>query len=317
MDRESAIYTNLAYSTNTKRAYRTHRNSYLTFCGRMGYTPVPASSQTLCRYATFLARSLKFGSVKQYLNIIRLLHLEWGLPNPIKDNFCVNNILRGIRRHLGDGVTQKKPITPDVLKLILSKLDVTKSFDAAVWAACLIMFYGLLRKSNVIVTSQSSFDSDKHLRRQDVLIHHWGIALVIRWSKTNQFKSKTIKIPLPRLKGNPLCPVQAIVNSFQLSSGALPEGPALMYFDHAKLVALTYDRFLARIRQVLSGSSLDGRQVGCHSLRRGGATHCYAMGLSAESIKLIGDWSSSCFMRYIDNDFQTRFNIVTQMQMGV
>ena len=77
-----------------------------------------------------------------------------------------------------------------------------------------------------------------------------------------------------------------------------------MYFDHAKLAALTFDRFLARIRQVLSGSSLDGRQVGCHSLRRDGATQCYAMGLSAESIKLIGDWSSSCFMRYIDNDFR-------------
>ena len=155
-----------------------------------------------------------------------------------------------------------------MLKLILSELDVTKSFDAAVWAAHLIMFYGLLRKSNVIVTSQSSFDPDKHLCRQDVLIHHWGIALIIRWSKTNQFKSKTIKIPLPRSKGNqrqPLCPVQAIVNSFQLSSGALPEGPTLMYYVHAKLAALTYDRFLARIRQVLSGSSLDGSQVGCHS----------------------------------------------------
>ena len=90
-----------------------------------------------------------------------------------------------------------------------------------------------------------------------------------------------------------------------------------MYYANAKLVALTYDLFLARIRQVLSGSSLDGRQVGSHSWRRGGASHCYAIGLSAESIKLIGDWSSSCFMRYIDNDFQTKFNIVTQMQKGV
>ena len=89
-----------------------------------------------------------------------------------------------------------------------------------------------------------------------------------------------------------------------------------MYNANAKLVALTYVRFLARIRQVLSGS-LDGRQVGSHSWRRGRASHCYAICLSAESIKLIGDWSSSCFMRYIDNDFQTRFNIVTQMQKGV
>ena len=109
----------------------------------MGYSPVPATSLTLCRYATFLARSLKFNSIKQYLNIVRLLHLEWGLPNPLKDNFSVNNTLKGIRRHLGDHVTRKRPIIPGVLKSILSQLDVSVSFDAAVWAACLISFYGL------------------------------------------------------------------------------------------------------------------------------------------------------------------------------
>ena len=57
-----------------------------------------------------------------------------------------------------------------------------------------------------------------------------------------------------------------------------------MYFANAKLVALTYDRFLARIRQVLSGSSLDERQLGSHSWCRGGASHCYAMGLSPKPI---------------------------------
>ena len=54
------------------------------------------------------------------------------------------------------------------------------------------------------------------------------------------------------------------------------------------LKALCYDRSLARIRQVLSFCSLDGAQFGFHSMSRGGASHCYAMGLSAESIKLIG-----------------------------
>ena len=105
---------------------------------------MPASSQTLCRYVAVLASSLKFNSVKQYLNIVCLLHLEWGLQNLLKDNFCVNNILKGIRHYLGDSITRKKPITPDAL-LIPSKLDVTNSFDAAVWAERLIMFYGLLR----------------------------------------------------------------------------------------------------------------------------------------------------------------------------
>ena len=49
----------------------------------------------------------------------------------------------------------------------------------------------------------------------------------------------------------------------------------------------------------------------------GGASHCYAIGLSSDSIKLVGNWSSSCYLNYIENDFQTRFNIVSQMQKHV
>ena len=40
----------------------------------------------------------------------------------------------------------KLPITPDILCLILSKLNMSSSIDANVWAACLLMFFGLLRK---------------------------------------------------------------------------------------------------------------------------------------------------------------------------
>ena len=54
----------------------------------------------------------------------------------------MNNTLKGIRRHLGEHVTRKRPITPVVLKLILSQLDVSGSFDVAVRAACLVSFYG-------------------------------------------------------------------------------------------------------------------------------------------------------------------------------
>ena len=101
---------------------------------------------------------MKYDSIKQYLNIIHLLHLEWGLPNPLHGNFTVNSVMRGIRRHLGDQVSRKKPITPDLLKEILRNLDIKVSFDATVWATCLIMFYGLLRKSNTLVNSESEYD---------------------------------------------------------------------------------------------------------------------------------------------------------------
>ena len=52
----------------------------------MGLTAIPASSNTVCLNAAFLARSRKFNSIKSYLNIIGVLHKEFGLPNLISDN---------------------------------------------------------------------------------------------------------------------------------------------------------------------------------------------------------------------------------------
>ena len=103
----------------------------------------------------------------------------------------------------------------------------------------------------------------------------------------------------------------------KLSLGASQVGPALTYRTNHRLKSLTYDRFVARVRQCLSACSLPASQFASHSFRRGGASHCYAIGLSSDSIKLVGNWSSSCYLNNIENDFQTRFNIVSQMQKHV
>jgi hypothetical protein len=209
LDRLVKQYTNSAFAENTKKTYRTHRNSYLRFCNSFGYCAVPASSTTLCRYAAFLAKTLKYNSVKQYLNIVRLLHAEWGLPNPLHNDFAFNCTMKGIRRHLGDNVNRKKPITPELLCKLLSQLDLTSSKDATVWALSLCMFYGLLRKSNVM---PDRFNTEKHLRRRDIIFLPWGIKLQIRWSKVIQFRSRNFEVPLARMRGSTLCPVQAVFN---------------------------------------------------------------------------------------------------------
>ncbi|KAK7089168.1 hypothetical protein V1264_024786 [Littorina saxatilis] len=52
----------------------------------MDIMPVPVNEQTVAQYAAYLARRLKPSSIKQYINIIRILHLESGLPHPFKDS---------------------------------------------------------------------------------------------------------------------------------------------------------------------------------------------------------------------------------------
>ena len=77
------------FAESTKDTYRTHRNIYLMFCKYMCIPPIPASSLSICMYAAFLARSLKQSSIAGYLNIIGLMHKEFGIPNPLTDNWQV------------------------------------------------------------------------------------------------------------------------------------------------------------------------------------------------------------------------------------
>ena len=72
----------------------------------MGCTAVPASTNTICFYATFLARTLKFNSIRNYLNIIGVLHKEFGLPNPLLDNWAVKSLLTGVKHVKGNAVKQ-------------------------------------------------------------------------------------------------------------------------------------------------------------------------------------------------------------------
>ena len=158
----------------------------------------------LQRYVAYLARKLKFSSLKQYLNIICLMHMEQGLPNPLEENHRLQLLLRGVRRVKGDSTTRKLPITPLLLLKIRLVLDLQDPNSTVFWAACLTTFFGMLRRSNVLPTPP--FSDTKHLSREDVLAYSWGLALKIRWSKTIQFRERELLVPLPHLPGHPLDP---------------------------------------------------------------------------------------------------------------
>ena len=159
------------------------------------------------------------------------------------------------------------------------------------------MFFSLLRKSNVLPLTTSSFNPLLHLRRQDIQLSSKGIHLVIRWSKTNQFRSRTLEIPLPRLQGHALCPSQAVFMALQHSSGAPLDGPALVYRQQNKWIPLTSSKFLQNFKAALRGS-YKVSEIGGHSFRRGGATWAYQSGVPVDVIRQLGDWRSNVYTIY-------------------
>ena len=301
LDREVGVFQSLCFANTTKRAYSTHLKSYITFCNQLGVPTTPATSNTLCRYVAYLSHRLSFNSIKQYINVVRILHLSRGLPNPLEGDFSLSTTLRGIRRHLGDKVHRKVPITPRLLLCLLRGLNLSLHKDALVWAAALLMFFGLLRRSHVCISSLKEFNHLVHLRRRDLSFSQTGLSVTIRWSKTNQFRTTQAVIPYPRIKGHALCPTRAVFHAISLSPSAPLDGPALVLPgpNHTPLPPVT---FVNRVRQILATEVPDVTEIGGHSFRRGGACHMLARQVPIDSIRQLAGWSSNCYTAYVLQD---------------
>lgn len=296
--KELVHYKSHAWALNTQKAYATHRRTYLKFCLLLRRNPAPADEKLVCLYAAWLARKLSFKSIKLYLHIVTLIHRERGLLSPCIGSFQLSQTLRGIRRIKGDVVHPKAPITPDLLLHLRARLDFASQKHRAVWAAGLMMFVGLLRRSNVMPPSTQGFTPDRHLCVKDIIPNSQGYCVNIRWSKTVQFRQAAVTIFLPRRKGHPLCPMRAV---FLALKGAPQEGnaPALGYHINGVFHPLTPPVFIEELRKALQGANLDPADYAGHSFRRGGATWLHQCGASSQSIKLMGQWASDCYQRYV------------------
>jgi hypothetical protein len=206
-------------------------------------------------------------------------------------------IRRGIARQLGTPPNQKLPLTVPILAMFVKFLDMSLNSDLAFWSACLVGFYGLMRKSTLL--PKSVFKSDMSLLRSDVVnLCEDSFVLEVRHSKTIQFGQRVLQIPFTSCAVDALCPVRALLLHL-ISSRLLPSAPLFSYVDLGREICLTHSVFVARLRKLLKLCGYDPALYSGHSFRRGGCTLSFEAGLSLVDIKLRGDWRSHAFERYL------------------
>ena len=272
----------------------------------MSIAPIPLSQCDLGRYIAYLSRKLCFTSIRQYLNVVRILHVEAGLPNPLENNWYVSSILKGVRRVKGDASQQKLPITLDILRKIFSQLDLHCSLDRVFWAACLVAFYSFFRKSNLLIPSIDVFDPNKHLCASDASFTPEGVVLSVRWSKVIQFRERTLQIPLPRIPNSAFCPSNAILGMLLECPKIKDPVPLFQYVENSSCLPLTQAVFSKRLHDVLMRSGFPSKRYSNHSFRRGGASFALSCSLPVDLIKLQGDWKSNACERYLEHSYGLR-----------
>ena len=218
--------------------------------------------------------------------------------------FELETTLQGLKRRLSGAANQVLPITPLILKAMYAKLDLRKLSDLAIWCCFLVTFYCLLRKANS-VPEGPEYNPDQILARKHIHLDHKSkmVLVFVGWSKTNQFGSRDLVVPIPANSDQALDPYRHLNHLF--SRVTVPgEKPA---FSYSSGNFVSYKTFTTRLKSLLLASGTDPSKYSGHSFRRGGATFLHSLGASPLEIQSCGNWQTLVFTRYLHLSLEERW----------
>ena len=267
---------------------------YLSFCIYFNFLAIPASEEVLAAYAQHLSYSFKaYGSVLNYLCGVKTLHKFLNASLLGFQGFKLKLAMKGLKRNMIHIPRQAVTLTPAILCDIRSTLDLQNPWDGTFWAMCLVGFFLLLRKSNLVPVTLGGYDPSKQLARGDFEWLRDRVLVTLSWTKTNQFGKKEV-YSLPRIPGSVLCPYSAVKHMFKLVPGLG------ICFQQQDGNPVTYNQFQGKLHTCLNLAGYWGDLFSSHSLRRGGTTFAFMCGVPTDLIKNLGGWSSDCYYRYLE-----------------
>ena len=274
---------------------------------------LPAKVDPLVCFLELMSRTSGYQHLKHLLHSIKFLHQALDLEFP-NNSFQLDVTMQGLKRRLARVPFQVLPITPKVLRDIYQHLDLRKTEDLALWCSFLISFYALLRKKNV-VPDKAPWDPKKVISRRHITVNLAAnrLLLYVGFSKTNQFGARDLVVPIPGNNDPILDPVRHIQDLFSRVN-VHSDSPA---FSYSLKKHITYSSFTQRLKSLLIKAGYSAHSYSGHSFRRGGASFLHACGGTALQVQASGDWSSSCFTRYLFLTTEQRWSSQLLMSHGV
>ena len=128
----------------------------------------------------------------------------------------------------------------------------------------------------------------------------------IRWSKTIQFKQKILRLPVLPTRNKAICPVfwmHYVINMIP----AQPTDPVLLLMAGKKYLHTISQSANLQIQEMVDSNRTRPNNILITLAHEGGVTFAYQSNLEAEMIKLLGDWASDAYKRYIDVSMEKRY----------
>ncbi len=292
-------YAKLARSANTQKAYQSDWKDFQFWCDTHQLSPLPADPNTIALYLSDRATNkwtnhngkpyspLKASTLQRRLTTIYQAHIISRHPLETRHPI-ITETWRGILNTIGAMQKQVKPITIDVLRLMLDSINGDSPIYVRDRAILLLGFSGAFRRSELVNLNISHLSCVRE-----------GYIVKLAKSKTDQTSlGREVGIPYG---SNPMtCPVRAIQDWVLIAN--IQEGPLFRGVDRHGNIGSTplSSRAISLIIKRNNHIKHQNDDYSGHSLRAGFATSAAKAGISEYLImRQTGHKKSDTIKKYI------------------
>ena len=247
--------------------------------------------------------ALAYSTVVAYLREVRArLEEHWNRKLPHCESPIVQRCLKGAKKMLGDSKQKARPVTLPELEQLVAGLQPTIK-DVAFRVLVLSAFWGCFRLGNV--APSVSTNKDQRYKMWPLMVNgndvrereDGSLELVLRYSKTNQYKERLHLVRLYPIAGSVLCPVRAwkTLRVLRQMAGLAEDVPLAQYgagMEETWTADAVKRMLKAQVVAVPATAFQKGHLTG-HSFRRGFVRLAIENGIGPEFIVLHGDWKRS------------------------
>ena len=250
-----------------------------------------------------IRNGLKSGTVISYMCSIRRAHKLRGADASALDDEVVKAAIKGLRNREAMVPVPRAVITLKKMSEAhknLRKLKISSRRKKTIWAALVFLFMGSLRGSEILSPEKKKFDPAKTLMGSDIKVvkiktgneEVTTIQLTLKQPKTSRSLPVQV-VELPEI-GGWMCPVKAHRQWQEGKKNKTVGGKALFTWDDDSLITLSeINGILAVILEE------EEPRLTTRAFRPALPTILARQGVSEESLKSLGRWTSRTYLHYV------------------
>ena len=297
-------------------------HNYVAFCLQFHIDDLAPTPTQLSAYVEFLLQSnISPATVPNFLSGVKHYLQAASMDTSALNSYTLGLTLRSLRITYTDTPNKKAPLNLHHVQKLVHYCDLKGLLGFTLKLAILLGFFGLLRISNLAPISTQKFDPSRDSTRADLQLHPPGLQFTQKWAKNRQSQlsvDDTPRIPLPHFPNDPLDPVKAMTDLYNLTPTArLCEPLLLVPTPHGHYYVMDQRQLRHEFKQALIACDLDPRKYTPHSLRRGGATLLHQQGVPTDDIKRQGLWRSDAVNAYISDHLLTHSTVTDAFSRSV